>query len=114
MMCRGKIGVDEFTKALQDLWSGEITKHVLYDMTQGETDEFLEPDLLRILNFMKSIPPAQHEKRRGGKTALVASDGHVWGTLRQYKAWLETVPLSWEIQLFRDLDKALDWLNESE
>jgi hypothetical protein len=112
--CKGSVGVNELMKGLEDLWSGKITKNVLFDMIQGETDQFLEADILKILKFVKSIPPEQHERRRGGRTALVGLTDHVWGILRQYHAWIGTVPRSWEIQLFKDRKKAVDWILESE
>lgn len=111
--CSGKIRFHEFMAVLKELWSGEITKNLLFDMSEGETDEFDESDMLRIVEFVRSLPDPQQDMRAGGKTAIVGIKEHVWGRLRQYKAWSETINTSWEIQVFNDQKKALDWLEVS-
>lgn len=111
--CSGKVRFHEFMAALKDLWSGEITKNLLFDLTEGETDEFDETDILRIVEFVRSLPDQQRKMRAGGKTAIVGIKVHVWGRLRQYKAWSETIDTSWQVQVFNDVKKALDWLEAS-
>ena len=81
--------------------------------TEGETDEFDETDILRIVEFVRSLPDQQRKMRAGGKTAIVGIKGHAWGRLRQYKAWSETIDTSWQVQVFNDVKEALDWLEAS-
>ena len=50
--------------------------------------------------------------RHGGKTAYVAMSDSVYGIIRMYKAFLESKDIAHEVQVFRSLDEAQQWLDD--
>ena len=70
----------------------------LSDITTGEIEDFA--DYARHLSLA----------RKGGKTALVFSGVFEFGIGRMFEAYLEIGSLSFEINCFRSLEAAFDWL----
>jgi hypothetical protein len=111
-VCTGQISVDEILTAAQEYFSGEVTKDVLWDFSEANVD-IRQPHIDRLMIYLRSIPPGELEKRRGGRVAIVAPKEYVVGVMEQFKGWAEMVDAPFVFQMFYDTKGALAWLEES-
>ena len=111
-VCTGQISVHEILTALEKYFSGEVTKDVLWDF--GEADvELRQPQIDKLMIYLRRVPPAELEKRRGGRVAIIAPKEFVFGVMEQFKGWSAMVDDLFEFQMFIDAEEALNWLEES-
>ena len=110
--CKGLISVDEILKAVQEYFSGEVTKHVLWDFAEAEV-EMRQPQIDKLMIYLRGLPPEELEKRRGGRVAIVAPKEYVVGIMEQFKGWSEMADAPFSFQMFYDAGQALAWLERS-
>ena len=79
-VCTGQISVDEILTAAQEYFSGEVTKHVLWDFAEAEVD-IRQPQIDKLMIYLRGLPPDELEKRRGGRVAIVAPKEYVVGVM---------------------------------
>ena len=111
-VCTGQVSVDEILTAAQEYFSGEVTKDVLWDFAEADVD-MRQPHIDKLIVYLRTVPPEQLEKRRGGRVAIVAPKEYVVGVMEQFKGWAEMVDAPFEFQMFYDAEEALAWLEKS-
>jgi hypothetical protein len=111
-VCEGQISVDEILTAVQGYFSGEVTKDVLWDFAEANVD-IRQPQIDKLMIYLRTVPPEEVEKRRGGRVAIVAPKEYVVGVMEQFKGWSEMVDALFVFQMFYDADEALAWLERS-
>ena len=111
-VCTGQISVDEILTAAQEYFSGEVTKHVLWDFAEAEVD-IRQPQIDKLMIYLRGLPPEELEKRRGGRVAIVAPKEYVVGVMEQFKGWSEMVDAPFMFQMFYEAEEALAWLERS-
>ena len=111
-VCTGQVSVDEILTAAQEYFSGEVTKDVLWDFAEADVD-IRQPHIDKLIVYLRTVPPEQLEKRRGGRVAIVAPKEYVVGVMEQFKGWAEMVDAPFEFQMFYDAEEALAWLEKS-
>jgi hypothetical protein len=111
-VCTGQVSVDEILTAAQEYFSGEVTKDVLWDFAEADVD-IRQPHIDKLIVYLRTVPPEQLEKRRGGRVAIVAPIEYVVGVMEQFKGWAEMVDAPFEFQMFYDAEEALAWLEKS-
>ena len=104
---------------------GEVTNdEVLEHFDELSADSSFEPDLDVLLDLLdcKTVPDADQirtaaarvtadlSKLRFGRLAIVVASEALFGMLRMFHTFSESAFL--EAQVFRDLDEALQWLDE--
>jgi hypothetical protein len=111
-VCTGRISVDEILTGAKKYFSGEVTKDVLWDFSEANV-EIRQPHIDRLMIYLRTVPPEELEKRRGGRVAIVAPQEYVVGVMEQFKGWAELVDAPFVFQMFYDVEGALAWLEES-
>lgn len=111
-VCTGQISVDDILTATQEYFSGEDIKNVLWDFAEAEVD-MRQPQIDNLMIYLRSLPPEELEKRRGGRIAIVAPKEYVVGVMEQFKGWSEMGDAPFEFQMFYDVEEALTWLERS-
>ncbi|MGD8982921.1 MAG: hypothetical protein PVI53_02800 [Desulfobacteraceae bacterium] len=111
-VCKGQISVDEILTAAQEYFSGEVTKDVLWDFAEAEVD-IRQPQIDKLMIYLRGLLPEELEKRRGGRVAIVAPKEYVVGVMEQFKGWSEMVDAPFVFQMFYDAEEALAWLERS-
>lgn len=111
-VCTGQISVDEILTAAQEYFSGEVIKNVLWDFAEAEVD-MRQPQIDNLMIYLRSLPPEELEKRRGGRIAIVAPKEYVVGVMEQFRGWSEMGDTPFEFQMFYDAEEALTWLERS-
>ena len=111
-VCKGQISVDEILTAAQEYFSGEVTKDVLWDFAEAEVD-IRQPQIDKLMIYLRGLLPEELEKRRGGRVAIVAPKEYVVGVMEQFKGWSEMVDGPFVFQMFYDADEALAWLERA-
>jgi hypothetical protein len=111
-VCKGQISVDEILTAVQEYFSGEVTKDVLWDFAEANVD-IRQPQIDKLMIYLRTVPPEEVEKRRGGRVAIVAPKEYVVGVMEQFKGWSEMVDAPFVFQMFYEAEEALTWLERS-
>jgi hypothetical protein len=111
-VCKGQISVDEILTEAQEYFSGEVTKDVLWDFAEANVD-IRQPQIDKLMIYLRTVPPEEVEKRRGGRVAIVAPKEYVVGVMEQFKGWSEMVDAPFVFQMFYDAEEALAWLERS-
>ena len=87
---------------------GPVTKNVLWDVSQAVLHDLSAEDVQQIAH----VPRKSLDLREGGKTAIVAPDDLAYGLSRMYQTSSHTEELPFQMQVFRDAEKALAWLSD--
>ncbi|MGD8226450.1 MAG: hypothetical protein PVH82_02610 [Desulfobacteraceae bacterium] len=111
-VCSGQISVDEILEAAHAYFSGEVIKNVLWDFAEAEVD-MRQPQIDKLMVYLRNLPPEEVEKRRGGRVAIVAPKEYVAGIMEQFKGWSEMADAPFSFQMFYDAEQALTWLERS-
>ena len=82
------------------------TLHVLLDFSLARMVNISSQVIERVV----SIARKRGSTRHGGKTALVAPDNIEYGMSRMYQMIAELKKVPYEIQVFRSLEEAKQWL----
>jgi len=110
IMATGEITVAEIFEIVKSFKSQPPAKNILWDFSEANpTDSFNDTDMKRIASLAKS----NLGSRPNCKTAFVATDNLQFGLTRMYMTYLEFQDITHETQVFRTLDKANQWLEES-
>lgn len=104
----GEITADEIIKAIEDFYAGELTRKVLWIMTDASFDKLTSEDVRR----MAETTEKYSHMRRTGKTALVFSADTGFGLGRMHEAFRDLQASPVRQESFRSLDEALRWLED--
>ena len=108
-VCKGPISIDEILPAVKKYFSGEVIKDVLWDFAEAQVD-MRQPQIDILMVYLRSVPPEELEKRRGGRVAIVPPKEYVAGVMERFKGWSAMVDNPFEFQMFYSAEEALDWL----
>jgi hypothetical protein len=102
----GELTFEDQMAVLRQFYAGNPTKHVLWDFTRITGRRISAAQLRAIVQFI-----AEHATlRAGGKTALVGSSDVDFGLARMGSALSEARHVGWQMQAFRDLVEAREWI----
>jgi hypothetical protein len=104
----GVVFYEEIINALKHFWEDQPTKNLMWDCTRANMTHLFYSEAKKIIDY--DIP--QIDKRSGGKTALVGLRDLEFGMLRTLKALRELQNPSYQIEVFRSLEEANEWLAE--
>jgi hypothetical protein len=102
----GPVSLQDACDALDRYYAGLFTKLILWDLTRAEISSYKTEHIIALVRKVKQY----HHLRKGGKTAMVISKDLDYGLTRIYQAYAETEGIAFEIRIFRDMEKAKEWL----
>jgi hypothetical protein len=105
----GEITVDGVMHYVQENIEDWIGKPVLWEVSKASFSNISTEEWKK---FPRNLGPLS-EKRKGSKTALVASEDFPFGMLRMFEILAENEKLAIQFQTFRDINKAKAWLLSS-
>ena len=96
----------EIASTLRSFYADEVTLYSLWDLRQGSIESTDD----EVWNLARSVRTLNLSIRTGGKTALVAGEGEVFGLASMYQLITETLTLPFEIRVFNNIEEAHQWL----
>ena len=106
----GRLAAEEFVSFISghiDQWAG---KAVLWDISDLDLTEVASDDLR---NYAHDTAAIVEVNRAGERTAIYAPHDLQFGMAKAYTAFAENAAISIRYEVFRDIDEAMVWLNES-
>jgi hypothetical protein len=104
----GAITLQDILEILNTFQDEPPAINILWDFTRAEVgDSFTADDFEKTAIIAKSYLGI----REGGKTAFVASTDIVFGLIRMYTAYLQSQEIAHQVDVFRTLDNARQWLS---
>jgi hypothetical protein len=107
--CEGDLSYIEIVEVIKRFYEGTIaprTKNVLWDARTANVASLTKYQL----TLLSDMAVKYSILREGGKTVLVAAIDIIFDTARTFEA--ETMDAKWDITVFRDIDKAMKWLEK--
>ncbi len=102
----GTVTAREFGSAIRSFYAGDVTLYALWDLRQGNIESTED----EVWNLARSVRTYNLSIRTAGKTALVASEGALFGLARMYQLIADTLALPFEIRVFSNIEEAYHWL----
>ena len=107
----GEISYSEAWKAMSRDYRGihpGTTRNILWDLRNASVASITASQVTKLADLSDNYP----KQRGGGKTAIVAPHDLDFGIAKQFEG--QSMSLSREFVVFRDIDKAHKWIEESE
>lgn len=104
-----EVDAEQVLSQILSFLTGEPTQLVLWDITVGSLERISSDDLWMIV---KRVAPFA-DRRKEGQTAIVCLDDLDYGLSRMFQSFAEIMQVPIEINVFRNLEKAREWLNEA-
>jgi hypothetical protein len=102
----GELSVADVLGQIDSFYSGPVTRHVLWDISQASFTSADMDDFRRIAAAVAQVS----RRRAGGKSAVVAASDLSFGLSRMYQAYRETHNIESSYMSFRTRETALAWL----
>ena len=103
----GTISLSELLDVAKTFKTDPPYSKVIWDFSEANPDDsFNSPDIDKLAYLVKSTLGVRH----GSKTAYVGKSDAVFGLLRMYSTHLQIKEIAHEIDVFRSLDEAHQWL----
>lgn len=102
----GTVTAREIASAIRSFYAGDVTLYSLWDLRQGNIESTDD----EVWNLARTVRTLNLSIRTGGKTALVAGEGAIFGLARMYQHIADTLTLPFEIRVFNNIEEAYDWL----
>ena len=102
----GPLTVQDACDKLDRYYAGHATMLILWDITRADLSSW-QAD--QIISLVKKAKGYSH-LRAGGKTAIVISKDLNFGISRMFQSYAENDKIEFEIKVFRDIEKAKEWL----
>jgi len=106
----GEVSFEEGMTTLKQFWEDRPTMNVLWDYRKGSLARVSSVDLERMVDYVT----VHSEKRAGGKTAIVVSRDLESGLSRVLDTLRDIRRVPFQLQVFRSMEKANQWLDEEE
>ena len=106
----GEVSFEEGMTTLKQFWEDRPTMNVLWDYRKGSLARVSSVDLERMVDYVT----VHSEKRAGGKTAIVVSRDLESGLSRVLDTLRDISRVPFQLQDFRSMEKANQWLDEEE
>ena len=111
LTAEGNITFEDIIGVVENFKIDPPEKNILWDFRKAyPTDPFDAEDMDKIATLAKKNLKFRHQT--DGKTAYVATSDFVFGITRMYTTYLELQQPTHEIQVFRSLEQARQWLAE--
>jgi len=111
LTAKGDITLEDIIEVVKNFKSDPPEKYILWDFSEAyPADPFDAEDMDRIATLAKSNLNLRSQP--DGKTAFVATSDFIFGIIRMYTTYLELQQPTHEIQVFRSLEDAHQWLAE--
>ena len=105
----GDVTFQEIVETLKGFWEGpSLTMKVIWDGRGATLRNISASQLLTLPYYTGSY---LLERRRGGKTAIVAPEKLEYGQSRSIQAGERAIDLPWELRIFGSMAEALEWMN---
>ena|ERR1043165_1118465 len=104
----GKVDAEQIASQIISFLTGEPTQLVLWDIREGSLVSLSSNDLQMIVKRGAQFA----DRRKGGRTAIVCSKDLDYGLSRMFQAFASLQHIPFEIDVFRNLEEAREWLNE--
>jgi hypothetical protein len=105
----GEIDAEQVVSQIISFLTGEPTQLVLWDIREGSLARLSSKDLQMIVERGAQFA----DRRKGGRTAIVCSKELDYGFSRMFQTFASLQHIPFEINVFRNLEKAREWLNQS-
>lgn len=105
----GPLDLKDVSEELDRYYSGYITKLTLWDLTREGQHLWQKEHIIALVKKMKD----HSYLREGGKTAIVVYKDLDFGLSRMVQTYADIQNIAFEIAVFRDIDKAKEWLGVS-
>lgn len=105
----GDVSADQVKRQILSFLADKPTQRVLWDFQGGSLMNLSQEDMQQILAEGAELS----EKRRGGRTAIVCTQTVDFGLARMFESLASCYHLPFEIQVFKDRNAAMSWLEAS-
>jgi len=102
----GELIADEIVERVEEFYTKHPTKLVLWIMDNVNLSAITNTGIERIIRTTKK----HTGKRKEGKTAIVGSKDVEYGLARVYEAYTGFENLPYEYKVFKEVNKAKEWL----
>jgi hypothetical protein len=94
-------------------WFYEVhpTKNAIWDFRHG-TGENVTTEQIKVI--VEYVGKHAQESRKGGKTAYVADEPLEFGSLRMADMLIKMKDVPFQIEIFKSLDEAMEWIEKKE
>lgn len=103
-IAEGAISAEDVIKVIEEKYAA-IKKHVLWNLLDGDMSSFSRTDMQRVA--MAAKQHSVHEK-----TAFLGASDFTFAMLRMYRTHSEIEKVPLQMQVFRDRQEAIDWLQK--
>ena len=104
----GKPPFEELMTTLKQFWEDQPTMNLLWDLTKASLVHLTYSEARKIIDYVRP----HTEKRAGGKTALVSPSDLEYGVSRQIKSLREFQHPSNQLEVFRSIEEANQWIDD--
>ena len=105
----GEVNAEQVVSQIISFLTGEPTQLVLWDFREGSLASLSSKDLQMIVQRGAQFA----DRRKGGRTAIVCSKEVDYGLGRMFQTFASLQHIPFEINVFRNLEEAVEWLNQS-
>jgi len=110
----GELILDDIQSTIKSFWEAyELTLNALWDARRAKLTNLKSSDMESIAAFIGQYTH-RFEERKGGKSAVVASSDLQYGLSRILGTLYEIKDFPTKLQIFRQMDEAMEWLDQNE
>ena len=110
----GELTLDDIQSTIKSFWEAhELTLNALWDARRAKLTNLESSDMESITALIGQYTH-RFEERKGGKSAVVASSDLQYGLSRILGTLYEIKDFPTKLQTFRQMDEAMEWLDQDE
>jgi len=110
----GELTLDDIQSTIKSFWEAhELTLNALWDARRAKLTNLESSDMESITALIGQYTH-RFEEREGGKSAVVASSDLQYGLSRILGTLYEIKDFPTKLQIFRQMDEAMEWLDQNE
>jgi len=110
----GELTLDDIQSTIKSFWEAhELTLNALWDARRAKLTNLESSDMESITAFIGQYTH-RFEERKGGKSAVVASSDLQYGLSRILGTLYEIKDFPTKLHTFRQMDEAMEWLDQDE
>ena len=110
----GELTLDDIQSTIKSFWEAhELTLNALWDARRAKLTNLESSDMESITAFIGQYTH-RFEERKGGKSAVVASSDLQYGLSGILGTLYEIKDFPTKLQTFRQMDEAMEWLDQDE
>jgi hypothetical protein len=110
----GELTLDDIQSKIKSFWEAhDLTLNALWDARSAKLTNLKSSDMESITALIGQYTH-RFEERKGGKSAIVASSDLQYGLSRVLGTFYEIEDFPTQLQTFRQIDEAMEWLDQDE